>query len=41
MESYDREKDLAELKECQEKLIAGDMIIDTVSYMHNAIDDGK
>ena len=41
VEGYDREAELAELKECRDRMVDGNMIIDTVSYLHDAIKDGK
>ena len=41
VEGYDREAELAELKECRDRMVEGNMIIDTVSYLHDAIKDGK
>ena len=41
LEGYDREKELEEIKECRDKVIAGNMITDTISYLHNALKDGK
>ena len=41
VEGYDKDAELEELKACREKLVSGNMIIDTVTYLHNAIKDGK
>jgi len=38
---YDAESELKEIKECRDKLIEGNMIIDSVSYLHKAYCEGK
>ena len=41
LDGYDKEAELAELKECQEKLLKHGMIVDTMHYMHEALVSGK
>lgn len=40
-EQYDSAKELEEIKECRDKMIAGGMIIDSVTYLHKAYTSGK
>ena len=41
LEGYNKEEELKELEACRERLVSGNMIVDTVSYLHNAIVEGK
>ena len=38
---YDAKAELEEIKECRDKIIAGNMIIDSVTYLHKAYCEGK
>ena len=41
IEDYDKEAELATLKELRDKIIAGNMIVDGVHYLHEAMVSGK
>lgn len=40
-EQYDARKELEEIKECRDRIIAGKMIIDSVTFLHKAYCEGK
>jgi adenylosuccinate synthase len=41
IDSFDAVKELHDLQELSEKMMADDMIVDTIQYMHQAIDNPK